>query len=82
MGGARHTSHLPALLAEQADLQERFSSYWSLGYFASADTIADRIELLQRRIDNARAWAERGKGLVTPSIQSQFETGTSKSAPV
>lgn len=82
MGGANHTSQLPKLRQEEQEINQRLLGYRRAGYHASADVLADRLDRLRDRIAAAERWANRGKVLVTPSIQSQFETPTPKSASV
>ena len=78
------------LLARRTELADRERSYRSQGFHASADVLADRIETIDWQLDVLNRQplpvpapgVNLGKVLVTPSIQSQFETPTPKSASV
>lgn len=74
------------LTVKAEDLAHRVSLYRAVGYHCSADVLQDRLDLVRWQLaqvsDTVPDGRFSGKVLVTPSIQSQFETPTPKSAPV
>lgn len=76
------------LTAKADDLAQRVKLYRAVGYHCSADVLEDRLELVrwqlrqleQGVVRHANRTPDRGKVLVTPSIQAQFEHPTPKSA--
>lgn len=68
------------------DLAQRVRTHRAAGYHCSADVLQDRLDLVVWQLaqisDAVPDGRFSGKVLVTPSIQSQFETPTPKSASV
>lgn len=77
---------LTRLRLKAEDLSQRVRTNRSAGYHCSADVLQDRLDLVVWQIAQLSPDVPdgrfSGKVLVTPSIQSQFETATPKSASV